>query len=494
MSEAQARPTDLEFARYYDDPCGFARDVLKLRLWRRQRDLLKSIAENPKTAVASGQKTGKSTCFVVAGLWWTATRPRGRVLLTGPTNHQVDDVLWTELRRVCFRTRDEVTGEQLFNGRCVADILGARPAKVPSTGMQWHDGREIIGFSADKPESLQGISSPELLILADEGSGIADALFQALDGNLAGGGVLAAAGNPTQLTGWFFDAFHSKREHWSTLTISSEETPNCTGEEPAIPGLADPAFIEKRRAEYGEDSPFYRVRVKGLFPGTSSNAVIGLDDITAAQKRYTLNIGTYDPQLDLGVDVARFGDDDSAVTPRRGVRISPPKAVHGFDTVALVGLIVTTIRDMRLPGEPKARVKVDVGGGYGNGVVDLLRASHSDVCDVFEVNSSSEADDPTYFNLRSQLHFATRDWLRDHGELPSDKRMEAELLEPKYGFDPRVRFKVEGKDEIKKRLQRSPDRGDSVMLAIYSPMKMRSRKVEQPRSDSRWSSDHGRGY
>jgi hypothetical protein len=95
---------------------------------------------------------------------------------------------------------------------------------------------------------------------------------------------------------------------------------------------------------------------------------------------------------------------------------------------------------------------------------------------------------------RSQLHFATRDWLRDHGELPSDKRMESELLEPKYGFDPRVRFKVEGKDEIKKRLQRSPDRGDSVMLAIYSPMKMRSRKVEQPRSDSRWSSDQGRGY
>lgn len=430
-----------------------------MRLWRKQRRILTAIARKKKVAVRSGQKTGKTTAFVVAALWWAATRARARVVLTAPGNAQVRNVLWKELRRICY--------DRAPDGRLVVEVLGVEPALMPSTGMQWPDGREIIGFSADTPETMQGMSGPEMLVLVDEGSGVEDVIFEAIDGNSAAGGHIATASNPTKQSGWFFDAFHSKREFWERIEISSEETPNVTGEEDAIPGLAGPEFISQRRAEYGETNPFYLVRIKGEFAGTASNAVVGLAAIDAARKRWEEREDEPNEPLEYGLDVARFGDDETALTPRRGPRAFETITVHGFDSIAVVGMVLEDVRARRRPGELPI-IKIDASGGYGSGAADLLKAEHSKEVTVVEVNAAERSDVPDdYTNLRTQLHFAVADWLKDGGELPDDKKLEAELLAPTYGFDARGRRKLESKDDIKKRLKRSPDRADALALAVY---------------------------
>ncbi len=460
------------FSDYIDDPEGFAEVELGLRLSRAQKRILRAISKGRRVAVRSAQKLGKSTSFVAAALWWAATRPRGRVLLTGPGNRQVNGVLWKELRRVVYDDKN-----LRADGKRVVDILDVHPAQLAGTGMQWPDGREIVGFSADSPDATQGFSGPEMLIIIDEGSGVDDDIFHAHEGNTAAGGRILAASNPTKNVGWFFDAFHDHAEFWEGIHLSAErDSPNINGEEPPIPGLADPSFLEEMKAKYlGQPGqaphPEYVIRVLGDFATSTSNTIVGLAALSEAHRLYDAHadVERIEP-LELGVDVARFGDDSTSIAPRRGRRIYPLVVVRGFDNNDVAGKVLEVVRSMRRPGEvPK--VKIDCTGGHGVGPADILRAGHAKEIQVIEVNASSKADDEEKFsNLRAQLHFGVAEWLKDGGELPPDKQLDVELLAPTYSFDARRRYIVESKDKIKKRIHRSPDRADCVALAVYRGM------------------------
>jgi phage terminase large subunit len=442
---------------------GFALTVLGVRLWAAQRRILTAIATERRVAIASGQKLGKSTAMVIAALWWACTRKRGRVLLTGAGNEQVRDVLWKELRRICYDPNN-------FRGdkRRVVDVLGIEPALMPHTGMQWPDGREIIGYVKEGPTATQGFSSPEMLIVIDEACGVEDDIFEAHEGNTAAGGRILASSNPTKSVGWFFDAFHDHLEFWEQFELSSEDSPNITGSEPAIPGLAGPEWRDELLEKYGRDGPAFQVRVLGKFAGTATNTIIGTDLLKASHEAYEANKDLErDEPLEFGVDVARFGDDSTSIAPRRGRRIYPLIEVKGFDNVEVAEKILQTARELRRPGEVPS-VKIDCTGGHGTGPADILRAGHSREVQVVEVNASSRSDDEeTYVNLRAQMHFGVAVFLKDGGELPPDKRLDVELLSPTYTFDARRRFVVEPKDKIKQRLKRSPDRADAVALAVY---------------------------
>lgn len=464
--EAAARSGETAplFLEYRDEPVRFAIEILGLCLCRAQRRILEAIARGRRVIIRSGQKTGKSTSFVAAALWWAATRARGRVLLTAPTHRQVKKVLWKELRRIVYDRKSLRP-----DGQRVVDVLGVEPALIPDTGMQWPDGREIVGFAADSPGATQGFSGPEMLIVIDEGSDVDDDIFAAHEGNTAAGGRILAASNPIHNTGWFYEGFHSHREFWDCIHLSSEDTPNVKGDEPPIPGLADPDFIDLQKKKYGEDSANYQIRILGEFAGTATNTVVGLKLVEAACKRWTANLAVvHSEPLELGVDVARFGDDESTIAPRRGPRIYPLITTQGADGNQVAGLIMKVVRELRQPGE-KVTVKIDGTGGYGSSPIDILRKDHSSEVTVVEVNASSKADDEEkYTNLRAQMHFGVAQFLSEGGELPAnDKKLETDLLAPTYMFDARRRFQVEAKKDIKKRLKRSPDRGDAVALAVY---------------------------
>jgi phage terminase large subunit len=438
--------------RYRSDPVAFAQEKLGLRIWDRQAEILLECAKRLRVAVRSGHKIGKSTAAAVLALWFVYCFKGARVVMTSSTDRQVRRILWREVRRLYASLRGE---------------FGVDIALAPDTGLQLPDGREIVGFSTKEPERIAGFSGENLLFIVDEASGVPEPIFEAIEGNRAGGARLVLFSNPTNTSGYFFEAFTTKCEFWSPerngrlIHVSSEEAAAVK-----IPGLATQAWIDEKVDEWGVESPLFQVRVKGNFPTQADNAVIGLQLVEAAHARWEADAEEPDAPLELGVDVARYGDDDSVITARRGLYVWPPVVIHGQDTIQIAGKVLEIARARRRPRE-KVRVKVD-GIGVGAGVVDQLKQHRTEV-DVLDINVAERATDDTYARLRDQIWFAIRDWLKEGGAMPEDARLDAELVAPTYSFDPQGRIKVESKDETKKRLKRSPDRADSLGLAIYSP-------------------------
>jgi hypothetical protein len=458
---------------YTDDPVRFAEEFLGVSPWSRQAEMLRAVALHQRVAVRSGHKVSKSHTVAILALWWVCTRPGGRCILTAPTTHQVDDVLWKELRRLHRKSKRPI------GGTC---------HRVPSKGLQFGDGREVLGFSTDQPERMSGISGEHLLFIADEASGIDESIFEALEGNRAGGARILLCSNPTRTSGTFWDVFTRQAEHWHCLHISSEESPNVTAGKTLIPGLATIEWVAEKRREWGIDSAQYMVRVLGNFPTHASNSIIGLSLVEAAQQRYsTLPDPIFPgdiilPRLRIGVDVARFGDDDTVIQMLRGHVAFPAIALHGLDAVQVAGKVMELAREQMtfhhdrhshetrgMVGEVKVwerpLVAVDVIG-VGAGVFDIL-ARHDEI-EAVAINVAESATVENYQRLRDQLWFGLREWLRT-GAIPADQRLAAELVCPTYTFSVTGKIVVESKDAMKLKLKRSPDRADALALAVYQP-------------------------
>lgn len=481
-AEARAAAAEGDFSGYHDDGPAFGRDVLGVRIWSRQRDMFDAL-KSPKKRIAirSGQKTGKTLGLAVLVLWWLCTRPRAKVVVSASTLGQLKKQLWAEIRKLYEIPKDPSRLALSKTTRTLKEILGGTNCSMsPEEGLMLPDGRQLIGIAANDKVSAAGYSGDQLLIVADEASELDREVFGAFEGNALSGGWLLLSGNPTSSEGPYFDAFHTKSQFWVTIHIDSRETPNFTGLEEPIPGLADKVEIQKRIDDWGEDNPLFQIRVAGNFAAANPYSVITLAMVSSATNRWRL-AGENDNErllalvkdnesasLELGVDVARFGDDDSVIQPRRGHLMPHPHVVHGMDTVAVYGETKKAIVDLRR-GNERVRVKVDTIG-VGGGVADMLRADPElrNFVEIVDVNVSEKADEEDQFpNLRSQLWFALADWFKSGGAMPTDDKTEDELRAPLYSFDLRARRKVESKDEIKKRLKRSPDRADAMALAVY---------------------------
>lgn len=453
---------------WYDDPVRFAVDVLQApdesgRLqpfcpWSRQAEFLRAVANFDHVACKSGQKTGKTGGLAVLALWWCVTRPRSRVLLTAPSSHQIRNILWPEIRQLHTTARFPLGGELFID---------------PAKGCVWGDKWGIFSVTTDKPERIQGLSGARQLIMVDEASGYPEPLFGALQGNLGGGGKMVLTSNPTQTSGTFFDAFGKNRDHWERISISSLESPNFNPLLPRVPGLATPEWLTFSALEWGgEESPLYQVRALGNFPTQGSNAVVGTAIVDAAVARWETTSG--EGALALGLDVARYGDDDSVIAPRRGKKIFELLKEHGKSTDQIAAWALDTAIEMRADGSkdeagrPNETVTINVDTiGIGAGVADTLRAYEKSWLIIVDVNSSEAAFDPERFtNRRSEMAFAVADFLKEGGALPKDGALEGELVAPVYDFDPQGRRRVESKDAIKKRIRRSPDRADAVALVV----------------------------
>jgi phage terminase large subunit len=441
----------------YPDPVTFAAVVLGIDCWDKQEDVLQGVASHPRSATRAGHKVSKSNTAAILALWWTHdpdARPGGQVILTSSTSRQVRKILWKELRRLYRRAKAR------------GYDLGGRLHRDPGTGLQWDDGREIMGFATDEPENMAGFSGKYQLFICDEASGIPAEIFEAIEGNRAGGATLCLFGNPTQTSGEFYDAFHDKADLYDTHHISSRDTPNVKEGREVIPGLATKAWVDEKLLEWGEDDPRFQVRVEGNFPGSGERNVFALVLIEDAQKRTPAGVGA----LRAGLDPARFGDDDSVLTLVRGDRCHPPLTLPKGDGPQVAASAFVEIQKARQGDEPVV-LKVDIGG-IGAAVYDSLRRMEAGRgwLTVLPVNSSNRAQKPDeYANARAEMHFRGVAWLKAGGCLPKDSKLKAEALAPHYDLDGKDRLIVEAKDEIKSRLGRSPDRLDSLLLALYQP-------------------------
>lgn len=464
-------------------PDRFADRVLGMQLWDRQREMLHAMMAFDRSATSSGHKIGKSATIAAGSLAIVTTVPGARVILTSASGRQVKSVIWRDVKK-WYR----IAAERGMH-------LGGKLHDSPDAGLRFNDGREVIGFSTDAAEKIAGFSGGRLFFFADEASGIDEPIFEAIEGNRAGGASLHMWSNPTQTTGYFFDCFHGKREFFdprALLMISSEEAARAVeaGDAPRGVGLATLGWCDEKAREWGKGSPIHDVRVEGRFPKESAFSVIGLGLLERAARAWRERLelddegretGRLDPpvargRLAIGLDPCRFGDDEAALCARRGVRVLRPlDTTRTMDGPTLGAWAAKIVEELEEPDDQEVVINVDVNG-IGASAFDWLRAyaedRHPNTWTVHPVNSGSRVPDAfaeadRYLNLRAWLHFAVRAWLKDGGELPPDPKLEAEALAPRYRYSQSSnRLQVEGKDELKKRLKRSPDRFDALALAI----------------------------
>ena len=411
-----------------------------MRLWEKQRDVLEAVRRERRVAVKSGNGLGKGFTAAVTVLWYLHCHDPGIVLSTAPTFRQVRHVLWRQIHRL---------------HRGAADTLGGR---LLDTRWELAEDRYALGLSADGADQFQGFHCENVLVVVDEAEGVEEEIYEAVDAVMTSGNPrLLLIGNPTRTDGPFHRAFHEERGIYRTITISALESPNLRAGEVETPGLVTAEWVEERRVAWGENSDRFRSRVLGEFPSKGEDNMIEMADIEAAVYEGVEDSGT--GRVVIGVDVARFGSDRSVALMRRGERVVWIRAFSRIDTMATAGQVMVAVREHR-----PDLVNVDAIG-VGAGLADRLREQGVPARDVNVAEKPRR--DPTCANLRAEGYRTLARRFRDRRiRIPGDAELIAELATLRYEYDSRGRLLMEGKDKMKKRNGRSPDKADALMLAF----------------------------
>lgn len=459
--EADQQGTAEVYAR---DPAAWARDKLGEHLWSKQVDIALSVRDHRLTAVQSSHGTGKSWVASRLTAWWLDTHPPGeaRVVTTAPTGDQVKAILWSEI-----------------NGAFAKAQARGNPFLGRINETEWKLGKRLLAFgrkpSDYNPHAFQGIHAKYVLVLLDEACGINKQFWTAANSIATGEHCrILAVGNPDDPGSYFARACANGR--WNVIRISAFDSPNFTAEpvpDDVRPMLVGQSYVDDMKAEYGEQSPTYISKVLGEFPSDADDGVVRLSAIRACtQPRDALLAEEQLTPVELGVDLGAGGD-ETCIRERCGMRVGREWRSRERDPIKVVGLILEAIRTTGATA-----VKVD-SIGIGWGIVGSLREKREQglhQAEILGVNVSVASSQPNRFpRLRSQIWWEigrrlSEDGAWDLSQLDEDdrERLISQLTAPKYTPDSSGRIVVEPKDETKKRIGRSPDNADALLLAFYS--------------------------
>jgi hypothetical protein len=441
------------------DPAMWCRERAGVHLWSLQRDIAASVAHNKRTAVQSAHGLGKSFLAAALAAWWIDTHPPEdtMVVTTAPSLDQVHAILWEEIRGL----HDS------------AKLRG-----VVQRTDRWLIGDRLVGMGRKPPDysesAFQGIHRRYVLVILDEACGIPAWLWTAVETITTGDECrILAIGNPDDPNSHFRYLCQSA-PNWHSFKISCFDSPNFTGEE--VPQrltdvLTGKQWVEDRKAEWGEDNPLYVAKVLGDFPSDHPWSVVRLSDTYACRIEGVPRTPSELMPVELGVDVAGGGD-ETVIRERRGMMAGREWRDHTDKPENIARLVIRAIRETGATA-----VKVD-SIGIGAGLVGELRnlaqtGVHN--AKIYAVNVAERAADPLmFYNLRAQMWWEVgriaseqRTW--DLSKMANADTTIAQLLEPRYEHDLKGRIKVEPKEEIIKRLGRSPDNADALLLAFYTP-------------------------
>jgi len=440
MTKAEAR---LVLDRAKRDPVFFVRKVLGGDPWEKQEEILNAVRDHRRVAVRACHGVGKTRVAAWVALWFLYCHKNSKVITTAPTWPQVENLLWREIAAAHASSKYPLGGK----------VLQTRI----ELGKQWF----ALGLSTDKPERFQGFHAEHILLIVDEASGVDQRIFEAAEGFLTSPGArLLLIGNPTQLSGEFYNAFRSSLYH--KIHISAFDSPNLKVGKIVRPYLVTPEWAEEKRLKWGEDNPLWYSRVLGEFPEQGDDTLIPLAWIETAQQRWQ-TIPPGEP-IELGVDVARYGTDTTVIISRQGSRAEVITQLRGQDTMEVTGAVINALR------ETEAKVaKVDVVG-LGAGVADRLKEQRYP---VREMNAGEAAQDKERFvNKRAEWYWALRERFQVGDiAIPPDDELASQLASLKYKFDSRGRVQIESKEEMRKRGLPSPDKADALMLAFAPSVK-----------------------
>lgn len=464
------------FSKFKDDPVGFVELGLLGFLWSKQKTIMESVRDNRRTAVPSCHDVGKSKLAAYVAAWWISCHPPGQafVVTLAPTAHQVKAILWRELNRIHA------------DGRLIGQM----------TQTEWKigigDNLQLVAFGRspndNDPTSLQGIHELYVLVIFDEACGIAKALCDAADTLVANEfSRMLAIGNPDDPSAEFA-SMCKPGSGWAVHPISAFDSPNFTGEkvpEWLKPLLVSKIWVAERAKKWGIGSPLYLSKVLGKFPEQSKDGLVPLGDIAAATLR------DLEPGLpcELGVDVARYGDNFTVIYLRKGPVAKRLVRYQGKDTMVTVGHIMQALREY-----PEiTRVKIDdtgVGGGVTDRLNELAREEETrDLLRTVEIVGVNVGQAPTvlpenptarkeqryseteqFFNLRAQLNWAMRLRFQTGDiDLSCDEDNDdllAQAGDIRYRLTSRGQIQIETKDEMTKRGRPSPDDWDALVLAF----------------------------
>lgn len=403
-------------------------------------------------AIKSGHGVGKSVLVAWLVGWIMNTRPFCKGTVTANTAPQLRSKTWAEVGKwhkmsLCHHRLEYRSGQQM--------ILRSR--EFPE---KWYCTAQTCKEENSEAFAGQHAADSTSFYIFDEASGIPSKIYQVRGGGLTDGEPMTFDfGNPTRNSGEFYEECEgSLRHRIRSISIDSRSV-----------AISNKTYIERLIQDYGEDSDYVRVRVKGEFPGQGSVQFIPTSAVQEAMARPLPSRN--EAPLVIGVDVARFGDDDSVIYPRIGddARSFPAKRFKGLDTVQLVGQVIATINEFRQLGMTCSGLFVD-GGGVGGGVVDQLR--HLGYNPI-EVQFGGRATDNQMYRRKGDEIWGN---LKDHvmrrlclpaPGSPHAEDLRTQLTSREYGITKTGQLHLEEKDDMKKRLgdgSGSPDLADALAI------------------------------
>lgn len=464
MSEALAR-AQAKIATWRENSPQFVFDNFGVEPDRWQLEALRAFdSKDPldqrislQACVGPGKTTVLSWCgWKFLGCYASkGEHPKG--LAVAVTKDNLDSNLWPEFskwqaRSTYLKEAFTWTHERIFANDFPEDwFLAAR---------SWPKSA-----SADEQgKTLAGLHGKYVLVLVDESGAIPVTVLRVADQVLSTGpifGKILQAGNPISLEGMLYAAATMLRHQWRVIRITGDpDDPDAWVHSPRV-GPDAIAWARQQIATYGRENPWVMSSILGLFPPASINALLGVEDVEAAMTRH-LPITAYEwAQKRLGVDVARFGDDRTVLFPRQGLAAFRPVVLrHKRDSAVSVDI---ANRAMAAHTQWGSELEFfDATGGWAAGAVDVMRANGFGPIDV---QFAAPAIDPRYFNRRAEIWFSMAKWVQEGGALPPLPELTGELTTPTYTFH-KGKLLLEDKDQVKKRLGRSPDLADALALTF----------------------------
>lgn len=442
--------------QYRKDPIAFFNEVTNFYPDEWQAKAAIDVANYPKVSIRSGQGVGK-TCFEAnVAIWFLTCFPNSRVVATAPTAQQLNDILWSEADK--WISRSALLKELL--------IWTKTHIYVSGHGKRWF----AVAKTASKPENMQGFHEDDMLFIIDEASGVADEVIEPVYGTLTGiNNKLLMCGNPTRTSGAFYDSHNRDRALFKCHKVNSLYSTRTSKEN-----------IETLIKKYGENSNVVKVRVYGDFPDQEDDVFIPLALI---EKSMFTEISTENIwKISIGVDVARYGDDETVIVANVNGIVENPIIRHGQSLMNTVGDIVLTYKRL-LEQHPqyKGTVTVNIDDtGLGGGVTDRLEEVKTEErlrrLEIVPVNFGSKAPTNDYYSdITTYMWAAIRTGMEEGTiRIPNDEELIAQLSIRKYFVTSNGKICLESKKDMKKRNIKSPDRADALALSCFQKNKIYS--------------------
>ena len=440
--------------RFRDDPLAFVlfmydwgnnelKDWKGPDWWHREvfkaiKDYLASDDTTPLCiAVSSGHGAAKTAFVAWLIQWFMSCRPHPQVVCTANTETQLTTKTWREVAK----WHKLSLNKEWFDWTATSYYLKAHPETWKANAIPW---------SEHNTEAFAGTHEESVLVVFDEASKIADTIWEVTDGVFTTKkNIWVVCGNGTRNVGRFYDCFNKNKKRWKTWNIDSR---SCQA--------ANKPYLDRLVEQYGgEDSDQSRVRVRGLFPKTATRQLISTDSVEKAMN-YEAEGWEYLPKV-MGVDIARFGENSSAICIRQGRKVFDLEILPKQDLMQTAHYIAEVIKRER-----PLQVFVD-GSGIGAGVVDRLRQLNFSVVDVNGGNSSLN---PRFLNKRAEMWWECKEFIEGLCELPKDQRLKEELTCVEYDYTDKGRIRLDRKSDIMEQYGFSPDRADALTMTFAYPI------------------------